>query len=194
MKRLLGGGLVFGLAAFGSIALAGPSTAEEPPIPDGVELRGELLPGDFVTPGSEVTATSVDGCTLGEGAGELYWAMGSYDEEAPRDEGVTELDEAGGWEVAFTAPDEEGDYVFLGACMPDGVKPEEPLGVTRLADEVPKEEFEYEYYDLPFTVLLEAGRDTVEATTTTTTPPVDQPVAPEAPPATPVKAEPSFTG
>ncbi|HEX6310520.1 MAG TPA: hypothetical protein VF152_02735, partial [Acidimicrobiia bacterium] len=181
MKRLLGGGLVFGLAAFGSIALAAPSSAQEPLIPGGVELQGELIPGDVVAPGDEVTAISIDSCTLAEGAGELYWAMGSLDEEEPRDEGVTELDEVGGWEVTFTAPEEPGEFAFIGVCLPEGVESEEPLDVTRLAEEVPEEEIVVEYYLLPFTV---------EGTTPTTTPPAERPEAPEAPPATPVEAEP----
>lgn len=195
MKRLLGGGLAFGLAAIGSVVVAGPTLAQEPPEPEFVQLDGALST-DVAAPGEEITASSLDPCTVSEeGAGELFWAVAAVDEEVTRVEDVAPLADDGSWQVTFSAPDDAGEFVFFGVCIPAGLEPPPEEELDQLpADELVlgealtedggEEPAVIEYYELPFTVEGPIP----------TTPPTTAPGEPVAPPATPVQAQPTFTG
>lgn len=194
MRRKLGGGLALGVAVVGSIALATPVLAGVAEI---VPLEGALS-AEVVAPGTTVTASSVEPCTIHEGEPtELSWAMGSYDEAEPRVTGVAPLDADGHWLADFTAPDDTGEFVFFAVCGDDVGDGDQIGDVSELPAEVieegkaplvaagtSSEQGPLEYYELWFTVE--------EETTTTTAPPLD--TVPVATPATPVVAEPTFTG
>ena len=209
MKRSVAGGLALGFAAVGTLALGGPAGAQEdPPADVDVQLEGTLS-ADLVGPGDEVTASSVDTCTVPEEGdpGELWWMVWAFDEraDAPEFEGHAPLEADGSWSVGFTAPDAAGDYEFFAVCMP-GDLPEDEVdeleglaaqGVTTLGDEgegpeVPdepeggEEPLRFEYYDLLFTVE--------GAETPPTEPPAPAPAPPAAAPAQPVAGQPDFTG
>jgi hypothetical protein len=195
MKRLLGGGLAFGLAVMGSVAVAGPSLAQAPPEPEFVQLEGALST-EVAAPGEEITASSVDPCTVSEdGPGELFWLVAAFDEELPRLEDTAPLAEDGSWQVTFGSPEDAGEFVFFAACLPPGLEPpsEEELDQLpvdelelgeALAEDGGEEPVVIEFYELPFTV----------EGPTPTTPPTTAPGEPVAPPATPVPAQPTFTG
>jgi hypothetical protein len=182
------------LAILGSLAVAGPRLAQAPAEPEFAQLEGALST-DVATPGEEITASSVDPCTITEEPpGELLRAVFAVDEELPRVEDGTPLAEDGSCEVTFTAPENAGEFVFLGLCIPAGVEPPpeeeleqlptDELGIGQTLAENGGEEPEVvEFYELPFTVERP----------TTTTPPTTTPGA-MAPPATPIPAQPTFTG
>lgn len=190
MNRILGGGLALGLATVGSIALAAPSLAED----DGL-LEGQLS-AEVVAPGATITASSVEPCTVEEGVPDtIYWAMGSYEEDGPRVTGSGPLDEAGHWEIEFTAPEDTGEFVVVAVCGEDLFGGGEVVDIEAAdipaevidegGDDLPEipgdDEELFEIYELFFTVE--------DGTTDTTVPaPVVAPVA------TPVVAQPSFTG
>lgn len=194
MKRLLGGGLAVGFAAIGSVAVAGPSLAQAPE-PEFVQLEG-VLSTDVAAPSEEITASSVDPCTVSEeGPGELFWLVFAADEELPRVEDVAPLADDGSWQVTFTAPEDAGQFVFVGVCIPAGVElppeeeldqlPADELALGQSLTETGGEEPEIiEIYELPFVV----------EGPTTTPPPTTAPGAQTAPPARPVPAQPTFTG
>jgi hypothetical protein len=195
MKRLLGGGVALGLAAVASVTIAGPSLAQAPPEPEFVQLEG-MLSTDVAAPGEQITASSVDPCTVSEeGPGELFWLIFAVDEDMPRSEDVGPVDDEGHWEVTFGAPDDAGEFVFFGVCIPAGLEPppeeeleqlpadEAALGEA-LTDDGGEEPEVIEVYELPFTVEAPP----------TTAPPTTTPAHPVAPPAVPVPAQPTFTG
>lgn len=178
MNRILGGGLAFGLAAIGSVALAVPSGADEH-IPGGLQIEGALS-ADLVAPGDTITASSVDPC--GMGADTLLWAV--VDEVEPLLTGEMPLGEDGEWELDFAAPDEVGEYAFMAVCESDYDAVDDVVALDLVGDDLKDSdegEHRFEYYDLPFAVAEE---------TTTTTVPIDT----TAPPAVAVVGEPDFTG
>lgn len=186
MKRILGGGLAFGLAAIGSVALAAPTLAEPPGLTGWEQLEGELS-ADVVAPGEAITASSVDACPVGE---EIHWYMGRYEEEGPRADDLAPLDEDGHWSADFTAPEDLGDFVFIALCGDDFGEPTDDVVIDvqegpdiDLKDgDVQNEEPRGYYYEMPFTVAEPE------------TPPTTVPIDTTASPAVPVVAEPDFTG
>src|SRR5262245_53930682 len=190
MKRLLGGGLALGLAAVGSVAIAGPSLAQAPPEPEFVQLEGALST-DVAAPGQEITASSVDPCTVSEaGPGELFWLVFAVAEDLPRSEDEAPVGDDGHWEVTFSAPQDAGEVVCVAVGVPAGEEPPPEAQVEHLAadgvalSQAPtgdggEEPEVIEIYELPFTVQA---------------PPTTTPGQPVAPPATPVSGQPNFTG
>jgi hypothetical protein len=205
----MAGGLALGLSSVGALALAGPAGAQEDPPVEDVQLEGTLS-ADLVGPGDEVTASSVDNCTVPEegDAGELWWMVWAFDEraDAPEFEDQIPVEADGSWSVTFEAPDAAGDYEFFAVCMPADLPEDEvdelqsmaAQAVTTLGDEgegpeVPdepeggeEEPLTFEYYDLLFTVE--------GAETPPTEPPAPAPAPPAAAPAQPVAGQPTFTG
>jgi hypothetical protein len=206
MKRLMAGGLALGFTAVGSLALGAPAGAQEDPGPDPdiVELQGQLS-ATSVAPGEDVTASSVDPCTVPEEGepGQLYWLVWNTDTGTDQFEDVVDLEADGSWEVTFQAPGEAGNYQFGAVCVPSDIPDEEEelealesQGLEALGDEPEEptpdepegeepEPFTYEAYFLDFTVDGGDG------------PPVTEPSAPTPPaaaPAQPVAGEPDFTG
>jgi hypothetical protein len=186
MKRILRGGLAFGLATIGSVALAAPSLAA-PAEPAGWEqLEGELS-AVVVGPGEGITAASVDPCPVGE---MIHWYMGREEEEGPRVDDLAPVDGDGHWSVDFTAPEDLGDFVFIAVCGDEVPEPaddalievQEGPDIDLKDTEGDDEEPPVYFYELPFTVA--------EPGTPTTTVPIDA----TAPPAVAVVAQPDFTG
>lgn len=207
MKRLCGGAVAFGLATVGALALGSPVGAQEG---SEVLLDATVAP-ELVAPGEDVTATSVDACTVPEGGGELYWVTFPVEGAEPVDEGVAPVEGDGTWSVTFAAPSDPGDYEFYALCPGDlppaeeeeledllsespdaliaqGGEPEgeEPPGEEPPGEEPPGEEplpvFEY-YGPEYFSVASDEQ------------PPAPGPEAPPtAAPAQPVPGEPTYTG
>jgi hypothetical protein len=113
MNRLMAGGVAGALAAAGVIAFAAPGLAQEEPEFEWFQGEADVSPFE-ARPDQQVTASD-DSCF--EGTTDIYWLLHSYEVE---DSGQEPLNADGSWEVTFTAPDEPGDYLFFGLCMPPG--------------------------------------------------------------------------
>jgi hypothetical protein len=172
----------------GSIAGASLAAAQEPP-PD-LDLAAMLSPSD-ATPGAAITVTSDDKCATEPGRF-LYWDVWPAGEEdfPPGQEvdlGMQNLQADGSWTVRFDAPAQGGSYDFY------------PLCASRDGDTMV---IEQEYAPLAFSVQGDATAPQPPA------PPADRdvpdvmpwpaglpvPQTDAMPVATPMPAQPSFTG
>jgi hypothetical protein len=202
MNRLFGGAVAFGLASVGALALGSPVGAQE-----GSEvLLDATVSPEIVAPGEDVTATSVDACTVPEAGGDLYWVAFPVAGEEPIGEGVAPLEGDGSWSVTFAAPSDPGDYEFYALCpgdLPPGEEDEleellteapdelatlgdEPEGEEPPGEEPPGEEPVpvFEYYGPEYFAVASDEQ-----------PPAPNPEAPPtAAPAQPVPGEPTYTG
>ena len=212
MNRLMAGGVAGALAAAGVVALAVPGLAQ-----DGSEFewfQGETrsVPQEPV-PGQEVTVSD-DSCF--EGTTDIYWLLHPSGTLAATDSGQESLNADGSWDVTFTAPDEPGDYLFFGLCMPPGATQTDAEDIeiitAHMADNPPVELFEewgvdsLRFYHSLVPVVSDETPPTPTTTTPTThptgptttvpaTPGTHRPTGtPGARPATPVPGRPDFTG
>jgi len=209
MNRLMAGGVAGALAVAGVVAFAAPGQAQEEPEYETWQGEADISPYE-AQPGQQVTASD-DSCF--EGTTDIYWLLHSYETE---DSGQAPLNADGSWEVTFTAPDEPGDYLFFGLCMPPGATEPDSADIeviTRHLEEEPPVELLEEwgvdsllFYNMVLTVVDDTPNPTNPTPTTTpptnpttnptTTPPAThEPTrAPGAQPATPVPGTPTFTG
>ena len=212
MNRFMAGGVAGALAVTGVIAFAVPGLAGEQPQYETWQGEADLSPY-VAQPGQQVTASD-DSCF--EGTTDIYWLLHSYEAE---DSGQEAQNADGSWEVTFTAPDEPGDYLFFGLCMPPGATQPDAADIEviteHMADNPPVDLLEEWGVDslLFYNMVLTVDDDTpdptdptdpttnpTEPTNPTTTVPATPPAhheptpAPGAQPATPVPGRPDFTG
>jgi hypothetical protein len=175
MNKWLRGSVALGLGAAGSIALAGPGSAQTEPLQATIE-PASIAPDGTVTissidpcfnPDSEVPGTLTFLVTGPEGIeSDLDGPEDLQPDEDPELNGQWANDIFGEDEVGNPAPLLPGAYTVQVTCVPDGAaEPAQP------------------YVPLSWTVT-EAAPPSTEAPGP----------APEAPPAAPVSQEPNFTG
>jgi hypothetical protein len=209
MNRLMAGGVAGALAAAGIVAFAVPGLAQE-----GAEFewfQGEASSDPMEPrPGQQVTASD-DSCF--EGTTDIYWLVHSSGTLDAEDSGQEPLNADGSWDVTFTAPDEPGDYLFFGLCMPPGATQPDAGDIeiitAHMAENPPVELFEewgvdsllfYHFLvpvtdDTPDPTTPPTGPTPTDPTTPTTEPATNGPTGiPGARPATPVPGRPDFTG
>jgi hypothetical protein len=205
MNRWMAGGAGVVLSAGLLVALAAPGLAQEEPEYHEFQGEADVEPVE-PQPGDQVTVSD-DRCH--DGTSDLWWALQPIAGGSILEVGQEPLAEDGSWEVTFLAPDESGDYLFFGLCLPPGVDEPDLATIDRVQVE-----------DVPVDLLQEWGVDALTyyamvvqvaavdpspapmpdpSTTTTTTPgtPAGAPApaqAPAAPTARPVPADPTFVG
>jgi hypothetical protein len=206
MNRLMAGGVAGALAAAGVIAFAVPGQAQEQPEYETFQGEADIRPFD-ARPGQQVTASD-DSCF--EGTTDIYWLLHSYEVE---DSGQAALNADGSWNVTFAAPDEPGDYLFFGLCMPPGATQPDMADIdviTRHLEEEPPVDLLEEwgvdsllFYNMVLTVVDDTPNPTNPNPTSPnptepTTPPATHGPTTAPPrgarPATPVPGTPDFTG
>jgi hypothetical protein len=167
MRKVFGGAVALGLAAVGSLVMAGPGSAQEDPGFELSFLEAELSPSQ-VEVGDEVTVTPTENCSTDEGI--LFWALfeaGDFSWDDPSGEGAspvlsgdTELAPDGSWEIVFEAPDGSMDDAAFQALAEEEPDPE----VIEVYGQLPLTvgDTEYEWVgecfpvDLPEYLTLEA--------------------------------------
>jgi hypothetical protein len=170
MKRLLMVAFTLGLTAMASAAVAGASGAQtepEPaePIPGTMEVRPSI-----VAPGGALTAESISPCHP-DGAVEWEVVQLAGGGDVGPLGGSAQADADGHWVVDFAAPDDVGRYQFSATCT--------------AGDSAP-----YTYF-AGFSAQYETSPEPPDpAPEPQPEPEPDSPAAP----ATPVEAEPTFTG
>ncbi|MGH9210064.1 MAG: hypothetical protein ACRD2C_05210 [Acidimicrobiales bacterium] len=178
MNRWLIGGAVLGCVTAGSVALAGPGSAQSELLEATIEPTTVVLGG--TAPGN-LTVRSVDPCLDPQGVpGTLNVDIFFEGIEEPwggRDVDLT-VDEhgpEGQWVIEFGAPDVlTGIYTYIVTCLPDDPAGE-PIG---------------EYAPL----AVEVVAPTVPTAPPPAPAPTRPPAAPAAPAATPIPGDPDFTG
>jgi hypothetical protein len=207
MNRLMAGGVAGALAAAGVIAFAVPGLAQGEPEFEWFQGEASTDPQE-PGPGQQVTASD-DSCF--EGTTDIYWLLHASGTLVAEDSGQEPLNADGSWDVTFTAPDEPGDYLFFGLCMPPGATQPDAgdieLITAHMAENPPVELFEewgvdsLLFYHVVVPVVSDETPTTTEPSPTTTVPATDEPDehngptgTPGARPATPVPGRPDFTG
>jgi hypothetical protein len=203
MNRWMAGGVAVALSAGCLVALAVPGYAGDEPEYDEFQGEADMQPLE-PRPGQQVTVFD-DQCF--EGTTDLWWALRPQSGTSAQEVGQVPLAGDGSWEVTFIAPDEPGDYLFFGLCLPPGVDEPTVPDINRVLDEdIPVEILEewgvdaLLYYAMLVPVASDGETPTPTPTSpgpgpgTTATPPATEHPTPGARPATPVPATPTFTG
>lgn len=205
MNRWMAGGLGGVVSGGLLLALAVPGLAQGDPEYDEFQREADFQPLEPRT-GEQVTASD-DTCH--EGTSDIWWALRSYSDGSIHDVGQAPLAGDGSWEVTFQAPDEAGEYLFFGLCLPPGVDEPGVETIDRVQDEdVPVELLQewgvtsLTYYAMAVPVVDDDPTTPSTPTTpghghgpsTTTTRPATPAGPPTATPAAPVPATPTFTG
>jgi hypothetical protein len=142
MNRLMAGGVAGALAAVGVVALAVPGLAQEEPEFEWFQGETTSDPQEPVA-GQEVTVSD-DSCF--EGTTDIYWLLHPSGTFEAIESGQEALNADGSWDVTLTAPDEPGDYLFFGLCMPPGATQPDTEDIeiitAHMADNPPVELFE----------------------------------------------------
>lgn len=215
MKRVWAGFGLLTMAGLGSAVLAAPSGAgEDKPEPEFVLLDSAWSPNP-AEPGAAVTLTPTENCTFdvdsqtGEtaepGVVLLFTDLDGDEEFAdlPDTDPLDEVKEApmaedGSWSLDWTAPEDEGEYIWEGVCQNSAFEEELTFcGLDTDEEEVVADEFKEISYSKPVAPAWPGGFDCVfeiyEAPLTVGVPDTP-PTTPTPPPATPIEAPPNPAG